>query len=918
VANPVANPTLADYLTVGQAAELLGVSAWTLRNWDKSGKLKPHRHPINGHRLYRHEELTAVLAEARGGPGARLTPDIDWSKTGESDHFVQFYESDRYLADSVGGFIGEGLEAGGGGIVIASRPHRTAILKRLKARGLDVAGLRKRGRLVVLDAADTLAELMADGSPDPERFAREVGTVVARMARGRRRVRAFGEMVALLWAAGNRAAAIRLEELWSDLGRTHSFALYCAYPLTGVGHSDLGESFADVCGCHTRVLPTETYTTLATAEERLRAIAGLQQKARSLEAEIAHREQVEGVLAQRERELADFFQNAVEGLHRVGPDGTVLWANKAELDLLGYSAHEYVGRHIAEFHVDREVIEDMLARLARGDALRDHPARMRHKDGSVRHVRVSSNACFEDGRLAFTRCFTRDETDRVRAEEALRATERRFAGFMQHLPGLAWIKDLGGRYIYANAAAERAFRTPRAGLYGKTDDEVFSPETAALFRENDRRALDKVGGVQVVEALRHEDGVHHSLVSKFPIPGPEGEPAYIGGMAIDISDRIRAEEALKEADRRKDEFLATLAHELRNPLAPLCNMLEVLKRAGGDGAMLQTARDTIERQLGQLVRLVDDLLDLNRITHNRLELRQSQVELSSVIQQAVEACRPLADSAGHELRISLPADPIHLHADAARLAQVFGNLLNNSCKYTSPGGKIWVTAERLGSEVVVAVKDSGTGIPPGKLDSIFDMFTQVDRSLEGSRGGLGIGLTLVKRLVRMHGGSIEARSPGEGQGSEFVVRLPILIGTSKAVTPGPSAAQEPQRTRRILVVDDNRDSAESLAMLLTIMGNETHLAHDGVAAIEAVERYRPEVVLLDIGLPKLSGHDVCRRVREQSWGKDIVIIALTGWGQEEDRRKSREAGFDGHLVKPVDPAALLELLSSLVSAAGAS
>jgi CheY-like chemotaxis protein len=198
------------------------------------------------------------------------------------------------------------------------------------------------------------------------------------------------------------------------------------------------------------------------------------------------------------------------------------------------------------------------------------------------------------------------------------------------------------------------------------------------------------------------------------------------------------------------------------------------------------------------------------------------------------------------------------------------------------------------------------------------MFTQVDRSLEGSRGGLGIGLTLVKRLVRMHGGSIEARSPGEGQGSEFVVRLPILIGTLKAVTPGPTAAQEPPQTRRILVVDDNRDSAESLAMLLTIMGNETHLAHDGVAAIEAVERYRPEVVLLDIGLPKLSGHDVCRRVREQSWGKDIVIIALTGWGQEEDRRKSREAGFDGHLVKPVDPAALLELLSSLVSAAGAS
>jgi PAS domain S-box-containing protein len=772
VANPVANPTLADYLTVGQAAELLGVSAWTLRNWDKSGKLKPHRHPINGHRLYRHEELTAVLAEARGGPGARLTPDIDWSKTGESDHFVQFYESDRYLADSVGGFIGEGLEAGGGGIVIASRPHRTAILKRLKARGLDVAGLRKRGRLVVLDAADTLAELMADGSPDPERFAREVGTVVARMARGRRRVRAFGEMVALLWAAGNRAAAIRLEELWSDLGRTHSFALYCAYPLTGVGHSDLGESFADVCGCHTRVLPTETYTTLATAEERLRAIAGLQQKARSLEAEIAHREQVEGVLAQRERELADFFQNAVEGLHRVGPDGTVLWANKAELDLLGYSAHEYVGRHIAEFHVDREVIEDMLARLARGDALRDHPARMRHKDGSVRHVRVSSNACFEDGRLAFTRCFTRDETDRVRAEEALRATERRFAGFMQHLPGLAWIKDLGGRYIYANAAAERAFRTPRAGLYGKTDDEVFSPETAALFRENDRRALDKVGGVQVVEALRHEDGVHHSLVSKFPIPGPEGEPAYIGGMAIDISDRIRAEEALKEADRRKDEFLATLAHELRNPLAPIRNGLEILRMTGGGDRV----RETMERQVNHLVRLVDDLLEVSRITRGKVQLRMTRVDLGPVVEGAVETSRPVIEGAGHRLSVTLPREPLVVVADPVRVAQILTNLLNNAAKYTDRGGQIWLTAARQGSEAVLRVRDTGIGIPPEMLGRVFEMFTQVDRSSGHAQGGLGIGLALVRSLVQMHGGSVHAHSDGPGQGSEFTVRLPLAAG----------------------------------------------------------------------------------------------------------------------------------------------
>jgi CheY-like chemotaxis protein len=397
-----------------------------------------------------------------------------------------------------------------------------------------------------------------------------------------------------------------------------------------------------------------------------------------------------------------------------------------------------------------------------------------------------------------------------------------------------------------------------------------------------------------------------------------GQPLALATVSQDVTERRRLEDDLRksaadlsEVDRRKDEFLATLAHELRNPLAPLCNMLEVWKRAGDDAELVHRARDTMERQLGQMVRLVDDLLDLNRITHNRLELRPGQVELSSAIQQAVEAARPLADSAGHELRVTLPAEPIYLHADPARLAQVFGNLLNNSCKYTGRGGTISVTAQRLGDDVVVTVTDTGIGIPPDKLNSIFDMFAQVDQSLERAQGGLGIGLTLVKRLVQMHGGSIEARSAGEGHGSEFVVRLPVLVGTATAVTPEPPTAPPLLPHRRILVVDDNRDSALSLAMLLEITGNETYTAHDGLGAIEAVEKHRPEVVLLDIGLPKLSGHDVCRRVRDQSWGKDIVLIALTGWGQEEDRRLSQEAGFDGHLVKPVDYAALLELLSSL-------
>jgi CheY-like chemotaxis protein/two-component sensor histidine kinase len=364
---------------------------------------------------------------------------------------------------------------------------------------------------------------------------------------------------------------------------------------------------------------------------------------------------------------------------------------------------------------------------------------------------------------------------------------------------------------------------------------------------------------------------------------------------------------LSENDRRKNEFLATLAHELRNPLAPLSNMLQVVKRANGDSETLKRAHDTIERQLAQMVRLVDDLMDLNRITHDRLELRRSEVELSSVIQQAVEVARPLIDAEGHNLTIDLPAEPTYLNADRARLAQLFGNLLNNSCRYTRPNGRIGLSAKRDGEELLVTVSDNGAGIPADKLSSIFDMFTQVDRTAEQSQGGLGIGLTLVKRLAEMHGGSIEAKSRGEGQGSEFVVRLPIVQKRAEFSAPATDTPAEfPQR--RILIVDDNKDSADSLALLLEITGNQTYMAHDGIEAVEAIEKHRPEVVLLDIGLPKLDGHEVCRRVRAQPWGKDILVIALTGWGQEDDRRKSEEAGFDGHLVKPVDYERLLKLL----------
>jgi CheY-like chemotaxis protein len=343
-------------------------------------------------------------------------------------------------------------------------------------------------------------------------------------------------------------------------------------------------------------------------------------------------------------------------------------------------------------------------------------------------------------------------------------------------------------------------------------------------------------------------------------------------------------------------------------------MLEVVKRAEGNAELLQQAYGTMERQLAQLVRLVDDLLDVSRITRNKMELRKQRVELASIVHHAAEACRPLGDTLQHEVTVTLPPEPVYLNADPARLAQVFQNLLNNACKYTEPQGRVWLTAERQAGDVLVTVKDTGLGIPPDKLASIFDMFTQVDGSRERARGGLGIGLALVKRLVEMHDGTVEARSEGPGRGSEFVVRLPVLTETLQAVQQATEAGKDRAAVaRRILVVDDNADSAESLTMLLQVSGHETHTAHDGLEAVAAAERFRPEVALLDIGLPRLNGYDAARRIREQPWGKDMVLVALTGWGQDEDRRKSKEAGFDLHMVKPVDLEILMRRLASLPS-----
>ncbi|MDC3954011.1 GAF domain-containing protein [Polyangium jinanense] len=374
--------------------------------------------------------------------------------------------------------------------------------------------------------------------------------------------------------------------------------------------------------------------------------------------------------------------------------------------------------------------------------------------------------------------------------------------------------------------------------------------------------------------------------------------AHIASVAI---ENARLYDELRDQDRRKDEFLATLAHELRNPLAPIRTGLTLLQMAR-DEAQARRIREMMERQVGHMVRMVDDLLDVSRITRGKVELRKARVELGTVLESALETSRPLIEAAGHVLSVSLPTEPLWLMADPTRLSQILANLLNNAAKYTPAGGRIRVAAEREGAHVVVRVEDTGVGIPPEMLPKVFDMFTQVGRSIERAQGGLGIGLTLVRRLVELHGGTVEAASDGPSRGSIFTVRLPLgAAEEAKAVGPsGDAPAKGATGGLKVLVVDDNVDGAESLAELLQLTGHTTEVAHTGPSALVAARAFEPDVVFLDIGLPGMTGYEVAQRLRAEEGLGRVVLVALTGWGTEEDRRQAREAGFDYHLTKPVD------------------
>ncbi len=502
----------------------------------------------------------------------------------------------------------------------------------------------------------------------------------------------------------------------------------------------------------------------------------------------------------------------------------------------------------------------------------------------------------------------RDVTERKRAEHA-RAW---LAAIVESSDDAIVSKTLDGIVTSWNPAATRLFGYQPSEIVGRPITTIIPQE---LHKQEDEilarlRRGERVDHFETVRVAKDGHRIDVSLTIS-PIKGEDGTIIGASKIARDITERRQHERLLREADRQKDEFLATLAHELRNPLAPIVAAAELLKHAKTLAPELRAATAILERQARHMTHLVDDLLDMSRITSGRIRLQLEPVELGELLKGVIETYRQSAETARHQITVKASGAPVYVSADRIRLTQIISNILHNAVKYTPPGGRIEIELRTQAEEAVVSVRDNGMGIPGEMLEHIFEPFAQLDRSYERADGGLGIGLTLAKKLIELHAGRIEARSAGRGKGTEFLIQL-------STTTPGAPAKRgsaqrhpvEAAASRRILIADDNHDAAVSLSMLLQSIGHDTRVVHDGVEALEEAEVFRPDVVLLDIGMPRLDGYETARRIRSQPWAAAVQIVAVTGWGQEADRQKAKEAGFHRHLVKPVDLDALQEVITS--------
>jgi len=696
-----------------------------------------------------------------------------WNSPRSKGHSVQFYEEDSYLLEGLSRFIGAAILAGDAALIITTKSHRDGLFARLSSRGLNLTLAMDEGRFLAFDAAETLAKFMLDGKPDPARFAEVVGNLVSRLASTEsgetRRVAVFGEMVALLWADGQFEAAIQLEQLWNQLGRTHSFQLHCAYPLNQFSKEEDGKKILEICAEHSHVVPTEQYTNLANDQERFQAVLFLQQKAQALETEIYERKRVQQALQDRETELRDFLENAVVGMHWVAGDGTILWANKAELSLLGYERGEYVGRHISEFHADVSVIDDILERLSRKEELHGYEARLRCKDGAIRYVRIDSNVLVRDGQFVHTRCFTTDITEKKQSELAL----YRMAAIVESSDDAIIGKDLNGVVTDWNKSAERIFGYEAAEIVGRPitvliPTEFLNDENVILAKI---RVGERIDHFQTVRLKKNGDRIDVSLTIS-PIRDERGRIVGAAKIVRDITAQKKLETKLQISEKLASvgRHAATVAHEINNPLEAVINLIHIAKQHSGASEEIKRYLNSADKELQRVAHITQQTLGFYRTNSQPMSLAIADV-LQDVLTVYERKCQYKKLNVEQRIEPSLTLNTVQ-----GELKQILSNLIANAIDASKENGKIVICARTShhfpsgGSGVRITIADNGAGIANEDKPKLFAPFFTTKTAV-----GTGLGLWITKDLLDKRGGRIRFRSSdSDRSGTVMTIYLPSV------------------------------------------------------------------------------------------------------------------------------------------------